>query len=351
LLNYNIGDLRALFILLLSVFLAGQQVCADESVDQSQSFQQDDYFAIVNQQKISAAEYVYRFRKSLREKFFHGKVSQEELNAFKKEVADELILEVLLDQEARKRGLQPDTNKISQELDALDKKFSSVESAEERDDWEENRSETLKILKAGIEREILVEQLQERVKAIAQPPLQDIKKYYEENKDKFTEPQQWDVSMILLSVDPSSSSDVWEETVEKAENLLKKIRKGESFEELARIHSGDESAVDGGHMGYMHIGMFGTPAQKVLNVMEPGELSEPVVLLEGVALFRLNGVRESNLNSFEDVEERARDLLMRDLSEKAWKDLQTGLRQSADVKYSDLIIKDLNLDVTAGDAS
>ena len=131
--------------------------------------------------------------------------------------------------------------------------------------------------------------------------------------------------------------------MEKAESLLKKIRKGDSFEELARIHSGDESAVNGGHMGYIHIGMLGTPAQKVLNIMEPGEVSEPVVLLEGVAIFRLNGVKEANLNTFEDVQESARDLLMREMGEKAWKDLQTSVRKSADVKFSDFFTKDLKV--------
>ncbi len=350
-LKCKIGGVPAVFIVLFCIFLTGQHVCADENAIEQMSLKQDDYFAIINQQTISATEYVYRFRKSLKEKFFHGKVSEEELDAFKKQVAEELILEVLLDQEARKRGLQPDTSKITQELDRLDKKFSSAESAEEREDWEQNRNEVLSILKSRIARETMAEQLQVRVKNIAQPPLQEVKNYYDNNKDKFTEPQQWDVSMILLSVDPSSSSDVWEETVENAEKILKKIHKGESFEELARIHSGDESAVNGGHMGYMHIGMFGEPAQKVLNVMEPGEISEPVVLLEGVALFRLNDVQEASLNTFEEVEERARDLLMRELGEKAWKDLRTTLRQSADIKYSDLIIKDLHLNPTSDKAS
>jgi parvulin-like peptidyl-prolyl isomerase len=347
----KIGGFYTIFVLLFSILLTGQQVCADENVDTQKGVNEDDYFAIINQQTISATEYVYRFRKSLQEKFFHGKVSDEELDTFKKQVAEKLVLEVLLDQEARRRGLQPDASKITQELDALDKKFSNAQSAEEREAWEENRNEALPILKARIEREALMEQLQERVKKIAQPPRDDVKKYYEDNKDKFTEPQQWDVSMILLPVDPSSSPEVWEETVEKAEKILQKTNKGESFEELARIHSGDESAVNGGHMGYMHIGMFGTPAQKVLNVMEPGEISEPVVLLEGVALFRLNDVQEASLNTFGDVEERARNLLMRELGEKAWKDLQTALRQSADIKYSDLIIEDLNLNMTSDNAS
>jgi parvulin-like peptidyl-prolyl isomerase len=335
----NIGDFHTVLIIsLISLFVGGQVVCADEQSDLN-----EDYYAVVNQQTIGAAEYVYRFRKSLREKFFHGKVSEEELDAFKKQVSDKLILEVLLEQEAHKRGLKSDESKTAQELEKLENKLSKAKSAEDQEAWEENRSEILPILKVGIEREALKDQLEARIKDIPQPSRQAVKKYYEENKDKFTEPQQWDVSMILLSVDPSSSSEVWEETVEKAEKLLKKIHDGESFEELARIHSGDESAENGGHMGYMHIGMFGEPAQKVLNVMEPEEISEPVVLLEGVALFRLNGVQEASLNSFEDVEERATTLLMRELSEKAWQDFKKQLRQSADIKYNDAFLKELNV--------
>jgi parvulin-like peptidyl-prolyl isomerase len=345
----KIENFHAVGALLFCVFLTAQCVYADENAGVQAGAKQDDYFAIVGQQTISTAEYVYRFKKALRQKFFHGKVSQEELDTFKTQVDEQLISEVLLAQEARRRGLHPDANKVAQELDKLDKKFSNAESAEEREDWEEKRTEILSIAKVGLERESLVQRLREQVMNVAQPPLKEVKQYYEDNKDKFTEPQQWDVSIILLLVDPSSSSEVWEQTVEKAEKLLEKIHEGESFEELARIHSGDESAVDGGHMGYMHLGMFGAPAQKVLNVLEPGDVSEPVVLLEGVALFRINAIKEADLNNLEEVEERARNLLMRELGAKAWKDLRAALRQSADVKYNELMLstKDSNVKMNA----
>lgn len=334
--------LKLLIAIFLCLMITGHTVYADQKIQKQSGSVEDDYFAIINNQKISAAEYLYRFRKAVKEKFYHGKVSQQELDTFKKEVAEQLVLEILLGQEARKRGLHPDASKIAQELKSLDTEFSNTETEKERESWAESRDRVLPIIRSRIEREALVKQLQERVKNVKQPSLEDIKSYFEKNKDKFTEPQQWDVSIILLSVDPSSSSEVWEETVEKAEKLLKKIRKGESFEELARIHSSDESAVKGGHMGYMHLGMFGAPAQKVLNVMEPGDLSEPVVLLEGVAIFRLNDVRKADLNAFEDVQERAKNLLIRERSEKAWADLLASVRASADVKYSDVITADLS---------
>lgn len=316
--------------------VTGAIVWADAS---GGSVNADDYFAIVNDQRIEAADYIYRFRKALREKFFHGRVSDEELEAFKQQVADQLVLEVLLEQEARKRGLKPDPGQVKKKLDDLDKKFTESELKEEREGWEQNRETVLAVMKARVEREMLVAQLKEAVNHVPQPPQSEVQRYYEENQEKFTEPPRWDVSIILLSVDPSSSPEIWDETVEKAESLLKKIRKGESFEDLARIHSGDETAPEGGRMGYIHLGMLGTPAQKVLNVMEPGEISEPVVLLEGVAIFRLNAVKEEDLNTLVDVEERARNLLMRELGQKAWADLEVQLRASANIQYSDLLKK------------
>jgi parvulin-like peptidyl-prolyl isomerase len=253
------------------------------------------------------------------------------------------VLEVLLEQEAIKQGLRPDSDQVTQKLNSLDEKFTNAESEEERDSWKKDREQVLPIMKTRIERELLVTKLKEQVKNVTTPPVDEVRQYYIDNKDKFTEPQQWDVSIILLTVDPSSSPEVWEETVEKAEKILKKIRKGESFEELARIHSGDESAVDGGHMGYIHIGMLGTPAQKMLNVMEPGELSEPVVLLEGVAIFRLNDVQQANLNTFEDVQERATNLLKRKLGEEAWNKLLKTVRSTADIEYNEAVSNELNV--------
>ena len=317
-------------------YMSGLTAWADSLGD---SVNADDYFAVVNGQRIEAADYIYRFRKALREKFFHGRVSDEELEAFKQQVADQLVLEVLLEQEARKRGLKPDADQVKKKLDDLDKKFTESESKEEREGWEQSRETVLAVMKTRVEREMLVAQLKEVVNHVSPPSKSEVQRYYEENQNKFTEPPRWDVSIILLSVDPSSSPEVWDETVEKAESLLKKIRKGESFEELARIHSGDETAPEGGHMGYIHLGMLGTPAQKVLNVMAPGEISEPVVLLEGVAIFKLNAVKEEDLNTLEDVEERARNLLMRESGQKAWKDLETQLHASASIQYSDLLKK------------
>ena len=132
---------------------------------------------------------------------------------------------------------------------------------------------------------------------------------------------------------------MWQETTELANDLVQKIRSGENFEELARVHSRDESAIDGGNMGYIHTGMLSKPAQAVLNTMELGQISEPVMLLKGVAIFRLNGVQGSVLNEFNNVKERAQNLLFREMQDEAWKNLVITLRKNSSIKINEKVVK------------
>ena len=334
----SLGFIFLAGIILYATFTTGNVFAeAELNVAANQKSTEDDLFAVINGKKIELSDFLYAYSKQVKEKFYHGKVSKEQLDAFKNEVAEKLVLEILLADEASKRGLRVSSDKVQKELDKFDVKLSKEASEKEQQELLKFREEALPTIKASIERQELIELLKTDVENIGPPPVKEVRKYYLANKDKFTAPERWDVSIILLPVDPSASSEEWEQTVEKAEQLLKKIHKGESFEELARIHSGDGSAADGGHMGYMHIGMFGEPAQKVLNVMEVGEISEPVVLLEGVAIFRLNGVEKAVLNSFEEIEERARKLVARDLAQKTWDDFKVSVRKSAKVEYGELL--------------
>ena len=104
------------------------------------------------------------------------------------------------------------------------------------------------------------------------------------------------------------------------------LREGADFQELARQHSKDSSAANGGDMGYQHKGMLPEPAQVALDKLKPGEVSDAVLLLEGVAIFRLDERRAARLNQLDAVRARARDLWKRDKGEEAWTQLLAKLR-------------------------
>ena len=292
----------------------------------------EDYFAIVNNEKISAQRYFEEFQKGVRETFFHGKVTEKELENFRKKVVKNLVNEKLLLQEAKKQGLKPRTANISKIIEKETEKYRKQKN------WESSKEGIIASVKPQIEVEDILEQLEEKTRNIPQPNIDAVKQYYKKHADKFTAPEKWNVSIIMLKVDPSSPADVWQESAELADELVRKLRSGENFEEIARIHSGDESAIDGGNMGYVHTGMLSKPAQAVLNTMDLGQISEPVMLLQGVAIFRLNGVQGSRLNDFDFVKERAQDLLYREMQDDVWNNLVISLRKKSTIKINEKVV-------------
>jgi len=293
---------------------------------------EDSYFAIVNKEKIPAQLFFEEFQKGVRETFYHGKVTEKELDKFRQKVVKNIVNEKLLLQRAKEQGLKPRPENVAKKIE------KETEQYRKQKNWENSKEAIVASVKTKIEIEDILEQLEEKTRNIPQPKLDEVKKYYKKNADKFTAPEKWNVSIIMLKVDPSSPSMVWQDTTELADDLVKKLRNGENFEELARIHSGDESAIDGGNMGYVHTGMLSKPAQAVLNTMELGQISEPVMLLQGVAIFRLNGVQGSRLNEFNVVKERAQNLLFRELQDEAWKNLVISLRKKSSIDINEAVV-------------
>jgi parvulin-like peptidyl-prolyl isomerase len=73
--------------------------------------------------------------------------------------------------------------------------------------------------------------------------------------------------------------------------------------------------------------MLPDDAQKALDAATPGAIVGPVVLLEGVAVLRLDERRVARLQSYAESRARARDLLQRELAEQAWTGLIAQLRR------------------------
>lgn len=296
------------------------------------SAENNNYFAIVNKEIIPSERYFEEFQKGVRETFYHGKVTEKELEKFRKKVVKNLVNEKLLLQRANQQGIKPRPEKVAQKIE------KETEQYRKQKNWEKGKDAIIASVKTKLEKEDILEQLEQKTRDIPKPNIKAVQDYYKKHADKFTAPEKWNVSIIMLNVDPSSPAEVWREKTELAEGLVARIRDGENFEELARIHSGDESAIDGGNMGYVHTGMLSKPAQAVLNTMDVGQTSEPVMLLQGVAIFRLNGVQGSRLNDFEDVKERARNLLFREMQDDAWENLVLSLRKESSIKINEEIV-------------
>lgn len=290
------------------------------------------YLAKVGAETILLADYYEQLQKGMKEKFFHGKIPDKELKKFRRDLATQMINKVLYVQEAKRRGIVPDKAEVEMHIKNLERKKKKDVY------WQEHKDQLLKQARLEYELDSLVKQLESKVRSVDEPRRPEIQNYYKSNEDKFTAPERVKVHMIMLKVDPSAGGPAWDEAAKTAGEISGKIRQGQSFEELARIHSGDDTAASGGDMGYIHKGMMGGNAAEVLDKMKIGDVSEPVYLLEGVAIFRLDDREVARVNELPRVEAPAKDLLRKEMAEKAWKDLTERLRKSTEIILNESVL-------------
>ena len=292
---------------------------ADEKPESAQATGQALY-ARVGDREITIDEYNRSYFQTVRKRYYHAKPPDAELAAVRKEIGEELIIRELLLMEAARLGMKPNEAAIQAELEKYDRRYADSPQ------WKEQRATMLGALKPVLERDDLLKQIEDKVKSIAPPTDAQLEAYYRQHPEKFTEPLQMKLSLILLVVDPSSSTEVWQAAQEKGEDLVRQLKEGADFAEMASIHSGDVSADEGGDMGYVHREMLSTAVQQKVDNLEPGQISDAMRTLQGIAIFRLDDRRPERLRKLADVGERARDLWLRDRSEATWTEFKQKLR-------------------------
>lgn len=311
----------ALTALIIGMLSGTGALAADASAPDSSA---PPVFARVGKIVITWRDFNNAYASASRGRFYHGKPPDAEVAALQREIGDKLVTDALLLNEAKRIKLKPDAAAVKQKLEAYDQRNSGSEQ------WQKIRDRALPALAKRYEEENLLSQLEQRVRKVRAPNEKQLRAYYQANPDKFTEPQQLRVSVILLYVDPGIGD--FDIKRKKAEELVKQLREGADFAEMAKLHSGDAETVNqGGDMGYLHGGMLSEMSQQAIDKLKPGEISDPVGLMEGIAIFKLTDRKEAKLNSFDAVRERAGELYLTDESERAWKSLIAQLRKKTPV--------------------
>ncbi|MFQ5470097.1 MAG: peptidylprolyl isomerase [Gammaproteobacteria bacterium] len=298
-----------------------------------------------NGQQLSAAELarvggeiitVGEFRANLhaviRQRYFHGKVSESELQSLRKEVAEELINRVILFRQAQQSGIKPDRDWIDLQIKKTVDRYAS------KDGWAEQRERLLASLEQQLTKDSLIRRLEDVVKSDVAVSNDEVRTFYDEHHEKFTTPEKIRISMILLAVEPWADKIIWDAAAEEAKKIIAKINNGTDFASLAKLHSSDQSAGNGGDLGFVHQGMLAKEAQMVLDKLQPGGLSGPVRLLKGIAIFRLEERVAPVLNDFMDVRGRAKGLLLREKKNSTWYAFVQDLREKTPVLVNENMI-------------
>lgn len=127
-----------------------------------------------------------------------------------------------------------------------------------------------------------------RLAALAEPTEAQVRAYYDSHPDEVSHAGQIRLRHIFRRVARDAPREAREAARRDMQDLLRQIRAGASFEEMARTRSDSETAPQGGLIGRLKHGDLAPSVERIVWKLGEGQVSEVVGTAVGFHIFRLD---------------------------------------------------------------
>ena len=316
----------------------------------------EEIIARVNNSIITHSEYV-RSKDQLKDEV----KQQDAANADKlyaereKDVLRDLIDQQLLLEKGKDLGINGDTDLIKRE-DQMRKemKLDSIEDLEKEAtkqgiSWED--------FKQNMRNQIITQRvIGEEVGQKLALNKDEEQKFYDTHKAEMEQPEYIRLSEILItpktatpapagpadpnaaaapSAPPADDPAALSAAEAKANEILKQLRDGGKFEELAKKSSDGPSAADGGALGMFKRGQLAKELEDRTFAMKSGEITDVIRVKQGYAILRVDEHQMAGIPPMKDVLPKIQDALYYEKLQPALRAYLTKLREDAYIKYAE----------------
>lgn len=217
----------------------------------------------------------------------------------KKELLDSMIVREIILAQAKKDGVDK-SKEVADRLDDLRKRL------------------------------IVETYLKKKVEQDAKVSDEEMKKFYDQNLDKFKSGEQVRASHILVKTEP------------EAQDVMSQLKKGASFEELAKKYSKDSSAAKGGDLGWFSKGAMVPEFDKAVFGLKEGQLSGIVKTQFGFHIIKLTGKRPAGVRPFDEAKEQIKANLLPAKQQEVFQKMKEDLKKDAKISIKEDVLKDFN---------
>ena len=134
----------------------------------------------------------------------------------------------------------------------------------------------------------------------------DVQAYYDDNRDRYTDPAVLHASHILLRTEGKEAAEVQAQ----AEAIVAEARAGADFAALARAHSEDEGTTElGGDLGQIARGQMVPEFEAAAFALEQDEISDPVSSMFGLHIIKATLASGGEVQPLDTVRDEIIDTL------------------------------------------
>jgi peptidyl-prolyl cis-trans isomerase SurA len=280
----------------------------------------DRIIAVVNNDAITLGEILETIALYRQEN--RGRALESDETLFK-QFLDRLIDARLQLQEADREKITVEDAEVEEEIAERMKRFGA-RSREELEAMVKAQGLSFDAVRRRVRDSLRVQKLVRRKVALRVSVTEaEIDRYLAENRDKLETGLTYHARHILIV--PEVDTDAgWEAARIRADLIRSQLADGADFAELARRHSRDATARDGGDLGTLKRGELAPEIEQRILALEPGQVSEPFRSPLGWHIFRLESREALEGERWQRLRQQVRDILYRQKYEAR---LETWLRE------------------------
>ncbi len=238
---------------------------------------------------------------------YSGDELAKKLEEARQNIIGQLIDDKLILSEAKKLNIEVDDKDVEERVSEVKKQFNSQAEFEKA---LEEQGLTLKELRKRYKENIMSRRLidQKIGSKVLVSPI-EINEYYEKHIKEYLQPEEISLSNILLR--PKKDVEV-EKTLGLAKEILRRIREGGDFANLARKYSEGPNAKEGGLMGYVKKGDLLPEIEAVVFGLKEGETSDVIQTSLGYHIFKVEEKKERKIRELSEVQHKVEEAVFRE---------------------------------------
>ena len=212
------------------------------------------------------------------------------LDLLEEQVLERLIIEEIQMQIAERAGIKISDSELNQTLSRIASQNNL--SLEEFRIAIEQEGDSYKSFRATIKKELIIQRVQRgKVGSRVDISEQEIENFINSEEGRSELAEQYQVQHILVSVKSGLNENEINAIKEKAQDILKRLGEGESFEKLAATYSAGQKALEGGFLGWRTTAELPTLFAETVSSLQVGETSDLIRSGAGFHILRLNDKR------------------------------------------------------------
>ena len=286
--------------------------------------------AKVNGVELSRGDFDRKFEKMTRAFTKRGKEIPPGLaQRYKESILKQLVDKELLNQEIKKLKIGVEDAQLAKEFEDYKKMFRTDDNFQR---YLKSSEISIDQIKENIRHNLAVQTLLDKQGDLGVADT-DIKKYYDENKQRYEIKEQVRASHILIKVDAKGADKDGAQAKKKADAIYKKATaKGADFAALAKENSEGPTASRGGDLSYFTRGRMVPEFEKVAFAMKTGDISKPVKTQFGWHVIKVTDRKEGRQRPYDEVKDSITKLMKNKKSRKAKSELLKKLKASGKVE-------------------